>query len=177
MARESPFGFSVRSASRPKTFTHVPRHSSEMLLTASTVSGASGSGASMFDKDAKTCMTVRFGRPPNDFLDIRILALLDEQPFHSVYSIPEVLCVSHSTILNQLRQSLRVKNFHLRWIPHELTTSSRQIRMETCRELLPILKRHEKRKVQRVMTEDESSFWNFVILRNRAYRKMMSLER
>jgi hypothetical protein len=37
---------------------------------------------------------VRCGRPSIDFLDIRILALLDEQPFHSAYSIAELLCVS-----------------------------------------------------------------------------------
>jgi hypothetical protein len=45
---------------RTKTFTHVSRHSSETLFaasTASSVSGASGDGASMFGKDAKTCMT------------------------------------------------------------------------------------------------------------------------
>jgi hypothetical protein len=52
--RESSFGFSARSASRPKTFTHVSRHSSETLLTAS---GASGGGTIMFGKDAKTCVT------------------------------------------------------------------------------------------------------------------------
>jgi hypothetical protein len=52
--RESSFGFSTRSASRPKTFTHVSRHSSEKILTAS---GASAGGASMFGKDVKTCVT------------------------------------------------------------------------------------------------------------------------
>jgi hypothetical protein len=38
-------------------------------------------------------------RPLNDFLDIRILALLDEQPFNLVYSIAEALCVSNSAIM------------------------------------------------------------------------------
>jgi hypothetical protein len=54
MTRESLFGFPGRSASRLATFAHVSRHRSEALFTAS---GASGSGASMFGKDAKTCMT------------------------------------------------------------------------------------------------------------------------
>jgi DNA-binding transcriptional ArsR family regulator len=79
---------------------------------------------------------VRSGRPPIDFLDIRILALLDEWPFHSVYSIAETLGVSHPTIMSHLRESLRMNNFHFRWIPHNLTTSLRQIWMETYRELL-----------------------------------------
>jgi hypothetical protein len=43
---------------------------------------------------------VRSGRPPIDFLDIRILALPDEQPFHSAYSIAETLGLSHSIKVN-----------------------------------------------------------------------------
>jgi hypothetical protein len=66
--------------------------------------------------------------------------LLDERPFHSTYSIAEALGASLLTILSHLRESLGLKIFHLRWIPHELTTNLRQIRMEICRELLLILK-------------------------------------
>jgi hypothetical protein len=40
-----------------------------------------------------------------DFLAIRILALLDEQPFYSAYSIAEALGISSSTILSYLRES------------------------------------------------------------------------
>jgi hypothetical protein len=72
--------------------------------------------------------------------------------------IAQALDVSDSTILSLLRESLGMKNFHLRWIPHELTTSLRQIQMETYRELLPILKVCEKKKFQRFVTEDESWF-------------------
>jgi hypothetical protein len=49
--RESLFGFSARSASRPKIFRQASRHSTETLLTAK---GASGGGASMFGQDMKT---------------------------------------------------------------------------------------------------------------------------
>jgi hypothetical protein len=101
---------------------------------------------------------VRSGNPPIDLLDIRISALLDEQPFHSVYSIVETLCISHSTFLSHLRELLGLKNFHLRWIPHKLTTSLREIRIEACRELLSILKAHDKNKFQRFVTGDESWF-------------------
>jgi hypothetical protein len=66
---------------------------------------------------------VRSGRPPIDFLVIRILALLDEKPFHSAYSVAEALSVSHSTILSRLWESLGMTNFPLRWILYELTTS------------------------------------------------------
>jgi biotin operon repressor len=83
------------------------------------------------------------------------MALLGEQSFHSAYSIAEAMGVSRSTILSHLRASLGMKIFHLRWITHELTTSLRQIRMETCRELFPILKAHEKKLFQRFVTGDE----------------------
>jgi hypothetical protein len=54
---------------------------------------------------------VRPGRPPIDFLDIGMLALLDEQPFHSAYLIDKALSVSRSTTLSHLRESLGMKNF------------------------------------------------------------------
>jgi biotin operon repressor len=40
-----------------------------------------------------------------------ILALLDEQPFHSAHSIAEGLGVSHSTILSHLLESLGMEFF------------------------------------------------------------------
>jgi hypothetical protein len=78
------------------------------------------------------------------------LALLAEQPLYSAYSIAEAPGVSHSTILSHLRESLGMKNVHLRWIPHELTTSLRQIRMEMCRELLLILKGSREKQSSKV---------------------------
>jgi hypothetical protein len=55
---------------------------------------------------------VRFARPLTDFLDIRIMALLNEQPCHSAYSIVQALVVSHSIVLCHLRESLGLKNCH-----------------------------------------------------------------
>jgi hypothetical protein len=83
---------------------------------------------------------------------------LDEQPFHSVYSVAEALSVSHLAILSHLWGTLDMKIFHLRWIPHELATNLRQIRVETCQELLSVLKAHEKQEFQRFVTEDDSWF-------------------
>jgi DNA-binding transcriptional ArsR family regulator len=101
---------------------------------------------------------VQSGSPPIDFMNIRILALLDEQSFCSAYSITETLVVAHSTVLSHLRKSLAMRNFHLRWISHELTTNLQQVRMETCREVLPILKGHKRNRNQRFVTGDESWF-------------------
>jgi AraC-like DNA-binding protein len=138
--RESSFSFSARRVSRPKTFTHVLRHSSEML-----------GRENLHDE-------MRSGRPRINFLDIRILVLLTEQPVQSVYSIAEALGVSHSTILSRLRETFGMKFFHFCWIPYEQTTSLWQTRMETCWESLPILELHEKKKCQRFVTGDESWF-------------------
>jgi hypothetical protein len=59
----------------------------------------------------------RSGRPPVDFLDIQILSNLEKYPFHSAYSLAEILKVSHATILKHLHEALGMKHFHLRWIP------------------------------------------------------------
>jgi hypothetical protein len=56
----------------------------------------------------------RPGRPPIDFLDIQIRSSLEKQPFHSAYSLAEILDISHTTILNHLRESPGMKLFHLR---------------------------------------------------------------
>jgi hypothetical protein len=78
---------------------------------------------------------VLLGRPPSDFFDVRVPALPDEQPFHSVYPITDHPGLSHSIIVKYLRESLGMKIIHLRWISHQLTESLRHIRVETFREL------------------------------------------
>jgi hypothetical protein len=55
----------------------------------------------------------RAGRPPSDFLDIQIPSNLEKYPFHSAYSLTEILKVSHATILKHLHDALGMKHFHL----------------------------------------------------------------
>jgi hypothetical protein len=100
----------------------------------------------------------RLGRRPIDFLNIRILSLLDEQQFHSTHSIADAMGISHLIILNYLREPYGMKFSHLCWIPDELRESIRCIRMETGRELLAILEAHEKSKFRRFVTGTESWF-------------------
>jgi hypothetical protein len=54
------------------------------------------------------------GRPPVDFLDIRILSNLEKYPFHSAYSLADILKVSDATILKHLHEAHGMKHFHLR---------------------------------------------------------------
>jgi hypothetical protein len=48
-----------------------------------------------------------------DFVDSKIIALLDREPFHSAYSLAEAIGISHTIILHHLQNSLGMKNFHL----------------------------------------------------------------
>jgi hypothetical protein len=112
----------------------------------------------MFGKDAKTCMTrcdpagqqltsltSEFWHYRTNSLFIRLIRLL------KLRMLPTQLSrVTYG--------SAWYGNFHWRWIPHELTASLRQVRMETYRELLPILQIHEKNNIQRFVTGDESWF-------------------
>jgi histone-lysine N-methyltransferase SETMAR len=100
----------------------------------------------------------RAGRPPIDFLDIQILSNLEKYPFHSAYSLAEILKVSHATILKHLHDALGMKHFHLRWIPHQLTEQLRAERVKKCRDLLPLLERMEASNFHNIVTGDESWF-------------------
>jgi DNA-binding transcriptional ArsR family regulator len=96
------------------------------------------------------------GTPPIDFLDLQILSSLEKQPFHSAYSLAEILDVSHTTILNHLRDSLELKLFHSCWIPNQLTQQLCASRIHKCQELLPLLERMEANQFHNILTGDES---------------------
>jgi hypothetical protein len=100
----------------------------------------------------------RSGRPRIDFFDIQILSSLEKQPFHSAYSLAEILDVSQTTILNHLRDSLGMKLFHLRWIPTQLTEQLRASRIQKYQELLPVRERMEANEFRNILTGDESWF-------------------
>jgi hypothetical protein len=100
----------------------------------------------------------RSGRPPIGFLDVRILTCLEKQPFHTAYSLAEILNVSHTTILNHLRDALGMKLFHLREMPHPLTEQLRITRIQKCQELLQLLETMEVSKFRNILTGDESWF-------------------
>jgi hypothetical protein len=54
-------------------------------------------------------------RPPVDLFDSQILLNLKKYPFHSAYSLAEILKMSHTMILKHLHDALGMKHFHLRW--------------------------------------------------------------
>jgi hypothetical protein len=100
----------------------------------------------------------RSGRPPINCLDLQILSSLRKQPFHSAYSLPAILNVLLTIILNHLRDSLHLKCFHLRWITHQLTGQLRATRVQKCEELLPLLESMAANKFRTIVMSDESWF-------------------
>jgi hypothetical protein len=82
----------------------------------------------------------RSGRPSIDRLDAKIIARLVREPFSLAQPPAEALDVWPATVLSRLHNSLEMKNFHLRWVPHLLTDDLQQVRVAKRREPLRALK-------------------------------------
>jgi hypothetical protein len=67
----------------------------------------------------------------------------------------EILDISHTRILNHLRDSLRMKLFHVGWLSDQLTEQLRASRIQKCQELLPLLEMMETNKFCNILTDDE----------------------
>jgi hypothetical protein len=76
---------------------------------------------------------------PIDHLDAKIIACLESKPFSSEAWLAGALDVSPAAVLSHLHNSLGKKNFHLRWVPHQLTDNLQQARVAKCGELLRAL--------------------------------------
>jgi hypothetical protein len=51
-----------------------------------------------------------------------------------------------------------MNHYHLRWIPHQLTEQSPELRLQKCQELLEVLQAMEASKFRSIVTGDESWF-------------------
>jgi hypothetical protein len=100
----------------------------------------------------------RLGRPTLDLIDSKIISLLEREPLHSAYSLAAAISVSHSTILRYLQDSLAMKNFLFRRVPHRLTEDLRQKRFSACMEMLSIIWAQNKKDFHDLVTDDESWF-------------------
>jgi hypothetical protein len=69
--------------------------------------------------------------PANQFYQYQNLVSDGESHFIA-YSLADVAGVSYSTVIYRLQDSFGMKNFHLRWVPHELTPDLPCRRLETC---------------------------------------------
>jgi hypothetical protein len=98
----------------------------------------------------------RAGHPPTDLIDITIVSALEREAFHSAHSLAEIVGVSYSIVIRHLRDSLGTKNFHFRWVPHQLTPDLRLRRREICGRPLLILEARELDSFRILVTGDES---------------------
>lgn len=99
------------------------------------------------------------GKPPLDYLDANILKVLTDYPFSSVRSIAEVLKEPRSTIYEHLTESLGLKNYSLKWVPHELTCVMKQKRKDEATNLLNVLMTESFNDFDFIVTGDESWFY------------------
>jgi hypothetical protein len=82
---------------------------------------ASSAGASMFDRGA-SFRVMNLGPAGRQLLfSTSHSQFLEKQLLDSPYPLAEILNVSHTTILNHLRDAPGMKFFHLRRIPQQLT--------------------------------------------------------
>jgi hypothetical protein len=98
----------------------------------------------------------RSGRPPIDNLDQKIIHLLEENPFHSVWSLAYELAVPRSTVWRYLTKRLTIENYHCRVVPFRLSPELRALRAECCRELVSVLEAELKNNFHTIVTGDES---------------------
>jgi hypothetical protein len=83
---------------------------------------------------------------------------LEREPFSSAYSLAEALDVSPAIVLSRLHNSPGMKNFDLRWVPHQLADDQRQVTVAKCGELLCALEAIQRTPFRHVITGDESWF-------------------
>jgi len=101
----------------------------------------------------------RSGRPPKSDLVKKVSDVLDELPFMSCKTICQMLEIPKTTCLRILHNSLGLKKFNFRWVPHQLSEAQKLKRVECSRELLRVLQDTPHRNI---VTGDESWF-NFDI--------------
>jgi hypothetical protein len=81
---------------------------------------------------------------------------LESEPFFSASLLTEALDLSPATILSCLHNSLGMKNFHLRWVPHQLTDDLRQVRAAKCSEIFRALEAMKRTHFRHIIRGDES---------------------
>jgi predicted transcriptional regulator len=88
-----------------------------------------------------------------------MIACLEREPFSSAYSLAESLDVSPAAVSRRLHNSLGMKNFHLRWVSHQLTSKPQQMRVAKCGEFLRALEVMQRTHFRHIIKGDASWFY------------------
>jgi hypothetical protein len=81
------------------------------------------------------------------------------EPFSSEYSLAEALYVSPLTALSRLYNSLGMKKFCRRWVPHQLTDGLRQAKVTKCGKLLRSLEAMQRTHFRHMLTGNQGRFY------------------
>jgi hypothetical protein len=103
-------------------------------------------------------MPILSGKSPLDYIDAKILAILEKFSFKPARSMAETLLVNHTTVLLHFHQSLGFHSFHLYWAPQVLTDELRGKQREYTNAMLPFLHAAERDGWHYFVTGDESWF-------------------
>ena len=99
----------------------------------------------------------RSGRPRKDAIDLEINTILNLHPYATVRMIASIVSCSTSTTLNHL-YAMGYKNYHLRWVPHNLNETQKLKRLNMSKELVQILEKSKENGFADIITGDESWF-------------------
>jgi hypothetical protein len=94
-----------------------------------------------------------------DDSDQAILATLEDSPFASVRQLPRVTHLPSTTVYHRLTQSLGFTARHLRWVPHALSDTQKDHRVNLSRRLLRMLEVQRDRTRHDILTLDEPWFY------------------
>lgn len=92
------------------------------------------------------------GRPPKQFEDDDLQALLDEDDAQTQKQLADTLGVTQQTISNRLNDMGKIQK-EGRWVPHELTERQQENRRTMCELLLE--RQQRKSFMHRIITGDE----------------------
>ena len=91
-------------------------------------------------------------------IDIRILEVLDKEPYASIRQIAKITGIPNTTVYRHLIEILGYQNKLLKWVPHILTVEIKKQRVDKSMQLLKILQSAKHRSFKYFVTGDESWF-------------------
>jgi hypothetical protein len=94
-----------------------------------------------------------------DYIETKIIPILEKVPFESARSIAQVLNVDHATVLLRLHEKLGFKSYCFRRVPRLLTHELRAKRKEHTDLMIPCREAGRKDSWSYLITGDESWFW------------------
>jgi hypothetical protein len=97
----------------------------------------------------------RSGRPAFDYIDAKIIPILEKTAFESARSIAQVLNLDHATMLRHLHEKPGFKSCCLQWVPHLLTGELSVKPTELTGRMIPYREAARKDGWRRLVTGDE----------------------